>query len=660
MKRLVVLIVVLTSALPILPGRAAPARSRGRITRDSLPQLTHVAHDALFRSLQSGAISEAHYALERARSVFQLGAVRSEFGTVARPDGRAATFLLRDLALRLDSLSVDDRAAAEAILARPTQGAADPDGTGYSVPEAEPVCSTHVCVHYVATSNDRATPTFVNQVSSVMEYVWTTEIDTFGWRAPVPDAGSNPNGGGGKFDVYLANLGAQGVYGFCTPDPGQTTYAEAAYCVLDNDFEEFPLGPTESLEVTAAHEFNHAIQFAYDVTEDLWLLEATAVFMEDEVYDDVNDNYQYLVTGPYGRPQTPADSFINFNDPGPDGGYQYGTFIWMRYLSERFATRDAVRRIWEKVDAKTAGGSSLYSLEGITAMLAEHGSDFASSFADFAAKNAKPSAFYEEGAAYESEVAPPRSVRRTLANSAPTTTGTFSNVDHLSSRYVSFRPGSDVAAGDQITIAVNLDDTTGTQRATVVNLVGDSATYTPIPLDGNGRGNVTVQFGGQSEVVLAMTNASDRITNCRGSRPGGFSCGGSPLDDNRGYSYSGAIGTTPVDPGEPGTGNGTTEIVTHVSDGPDPFHPGGGRKVKIKFTVLVDCLTSIKLYRPNGNLLGTLVLRQRITPGLWVVNWLGNDTRGRLVPRGKYTYKIKSTDSSGAKDTATGTIRIQR
>ena len=46
--------------------------------------------------------------------------------------------------------------------------------------------------------------------------------------------------------------------------------------------------------MTAAHEFFHAVQFAYDAADDQWFMESTATWMEDEIYDDVNDNLQYL------------------------------------------------------------------------------------------------------------------------------------------------------------------------------------------------------------------------------------------------------------------------------------------------------------------------------------------------------------------------------
>src|SRR5687767_9381954 len=79
-------------ALSAGPASAAPK---------PLPKPVQVAEDALARALAAGRLSPASYTLERARSLFRLGAVRREFGDVARPEPHAATLILRDLTLRL-------------------------------------------------------------------------------------------------------------------------------------------------------------------------------------------------------------------------------------------------------------------------------------------------------------------------------------------------------------------------------------------------------------------------------------------------------------------------------------------------------------------------------------------------------------------------------
>src|SRR5215213_7753650 len=61
------------------------------------------------------------------------------------------TPVLRRLALQLPQLSGAKRREAQALLARPTDGAADPQNNGYAVPEAplSPSCGARYCVHWV-------------------------------------------------------------------------------------------------------------------------------------------------------------------------------------------------------------------------------------------------------------------------------------------------------------------------------------------------------------------------------------------------------------------------------------------------------------------------------------------------------------------------------
>jgi hypothetical protein len=69
-----------------------------------LPAFAPAERDALTRALERGRIDPATYALERARALFDLSAVRSRYGDVRRADPREATLILRDLVLRLDEL----------------------------------------------------------------------------------------------------------------------------------------------------------------------------------------------------------------------------------------------------------------------------------------------------------------------------------------------------------------------------------------------------------------------------------------------------------------------------------------------------------------------------------------------------------------------------
>ena len=58
------------------------------------------------------------------------------------------------------------------------------------------------------------------------------------------------------------------------PRLGRYPRRTTSFCVLDNDFAraQFGRAPMDTLRVTAAHEFFHAIQFNYDYREDRWLI----------------------------------------------------------------------------------------------------------------------------------------------------------------------------------------------------------------------------------------------------------------------------------------------------------------------------------------------------------------------------------------------------
>jgi hypothetical protein len=206
--------------------------------------------------------------------------VAAAYGPIAHSSGDA-TMILRDLAVRLDDLTPSDRRAAHAILGRPTD-VDDPQNDAWTVPEAalSPDCGPDICIHWASgtggdapssadTTPANGIPDYVDQALAIAENVWNREIDTMGYRAPLSDATSTDHGPDGRLDIYLNNLGPQGLYGYCTSDdPGLDTGAltASAYCVVDNNYTERIFRnhtPLQNLEVTLAHEFFHAVQFSY-------------------------------------------------------------------------------------------------------------------------------------------------------------------------------------------------------------------------------------------------------------------------------------------------------------------------------------------------------------------------------------------------------------
>ena len=447
----------------LLPG-ALQAQTPER----PLLSLAGAPDDALSRRLADGRLTEAQYALERARSVFQLRRVRHAYGDVARPGRRDATLILRDLAARKRELSGPERELAEALLARPDDGDV-PVGNGWTVAEAagSPVCSalpgTGLCVHWVASSSDAPSPTdsspangvpdWIDLTLATWETVWTQEIGAIGYREPLPDG---TLGDDNRLDVYVDDLGSDGVFGYCTSDdpnvdvPG--VFAVWAYCVVDDDYAPGQYGsvhtPQEFLGVTSAHEFNHASQFAYDWLEDVWLLEGTATNIEETVYPNVNDNVVFLHgRSPLTRPQSPLDR-------GGFGDSEYGSWIFWRFLEETMAAGDPtiVREIWERADASgSAAFGDQYSLQAARTELAERGQVFPNVFARFVTANRLRDYDDAVTAGYPR---PPLTARYKLGRAHQAVGWKAWRINHLAARIVRFAPRSTGRLNARLRIAV--------------------------------------------------------------------------------------------------------------------------------------------------------------------------------------------------------------
>jgi len=522
------------------PALAAPSRA---------PELTPAAHDGLTRALASGELSEAEYALERARSLFGLDSVRARYGSVERAGPHDATLVLRDLLARIPELSPSQRQEARRLVARPTDSP-DPFGSTYTVAEApsSPLCTTHVCVHYVVSSNDapplvdsntNGHPDWIDDAAAELELVWSKEVDAYGYRAPKSDLTSTNHGPDGKLDVYIADVGAERLYGYCTSDDPNATspsypYGDiSAYCVLDDDYaaSQFPaVFGLDAFRVTAAHEFFHAVQAAYDFFDDLVLIEGTATWMEDEVYDEINDNYQYFAASALERPDVPFD--LALSGSSSLHGFQYGAFVFYRYLTETLRSPNVIREVWDLADA-APGGSDLYSVAAVHAALQSHGRTFRGMFAGFAAGNAFPANTYEEGASYPT---PPVSRRLTISAAQRQGTG-VAELDHLTSWYGAFKPGASVAANARLRVTLDLPPRERGSEATLL-ITAPNGKVTTIPLKIAGSGHVarTVGFGrGKVKgVILVLTNASTRYDCFRGSP---LACGGTARDDGLDFRY---------------------------------------------------------------------------------------------------------------------------
>jgi len=271
---------------------------------------------------------------------------------------------------------------------RPTDDP-DPNRNAYTVPEApeSPACSAHFCVHWVAEGihapeladgNADGVPDYVDRVLAVAEEVHAVENGELGWREPKSDG--RKGGGNGKTDIYLAQIGGQ-LFGYAAPDRGQASKAHRlprrlhGYLVIDNDYSpiEFP-GTTQihDLRVTLAHEYNHILQFAYDAFQDPWFAEATATWIEDRVFNGIDDYLRYVRRWAR-RNDTPLTS---------SSIKMYGSAVWNQWLARRYGPK-IIRQAWSRALRTRPGGFSVNAYE--SALRGTGRPDLSRNFASFAA-----------------------------------------------------------------------------------------------------------------------------------------------------------------------------------------------------------------------------------------------------------------------------------
>lgn len=547
----------------------APASAPGT---KALPGLTRWGVDSLTQALDEGSISPARYALERARSLFGLGKARARFGDVKPVPSEAVTAVLRDLVLRIGELSPQDQAAAKRVFSRPDDPEGEPYGTPYSGgsrAECSVVAQPGFCIHWATGLTDPNRPPLIDEDQDTIpdwvettiqtfEEVWASEIAKSGFRPPKSDATSANPGPDQRIDIYLANVGSDRIYGYCTTDDPNALnnrlgtnrypyYDVSAYCVLDNDFSktEFRDGtPLSNLQVTAAHEFFHAIQSAYDFYEDWWMLEGTATAVEDLVYDSIDDNYQYLPASQFVRPEVPIDFSANdFSDPSFLN--RYGSWVFWRFLIEHLApvpgeeSATILREVWERADAsseKRYGDAT--SIRAATGAVKSRGIRFSDAFNDFGVSLYVPEITFSEAGRYLSYLRANDYGRAPFAHNKKLSAGKPSaridtRIDHLSHKLISFVRGSGTGRKARLRLSLKGAPVARGTGITVLSVHSDNTVSTKrIALNPEGDGRTSVGFGPDVvRVVAVLSNASGRFKGCDKRLLYSTSCG-RPRDDN--------------------------------------------------------------------------------------------------------------------------------
>ncbi len=222
--------------------------------------------------------------------------------------------------------------------------------------------SGHFAIYYQTTGydsipsydrNQNGTPDYLEFVGRAFDRAWEVEIDSLGFRPPPDSLGNNRS----VYPVYCRRLSSYGstypIYEI--PELPGNNYVSFIQINTNFSFVNYPgtddpvVRDSMAIAVTAAHEFNHALQLGYNFwlsadgfnsVEDIWYIESSATYMEEVVAPDVNDYLNYLPSF-FQRLDRPLDeSTGSFQD--------YGKVVVEIMLGELYG-RQITRQVWEEM-----------------------------------------------------------------------------------------------------------------------------------------------------------------------------------------------------------------------------------------------------------------------------------------------------------------------
>ncbi len=374
--------------------------------------------------------------------------------------------------------------------------------------------TAHFYIEYASIGGGLTITDYANS----LETVWQTEVDTFGWAAPpllVP---------GNLYHVRVDSL-SNGLYGYVAPSgtyagfvgdnpntPWNEGDAYASCMVLNRDYgySGFPSPPQASLDATTAHEFNHSIQYGLGALNgsnapDQSFIEGGATWMEDEVFDAANDNYNYL----WPRFGTCMGQYT----PSP-----YPYWITFRGMTERYGTGIAgggeqiMQDFWEAISQNAAS-----QLVALNDALLSKGTTLADAYHNYAiaVKFNKPCGggytypyCLEEGSGYVS-VAGATSVQGSIPAIGGNYTGSVRN--NYALNWIGLPTGN-----TPYDVILTNTASGGDLRASVVCDTGTSLDVTPFPATA-GPGEVVslpdVNPAGCNALVAVITNQEQTGAN---------------------------------------------------------------------------------------------------------------------------------------------------
>ncbi len=210
-------------------------------------------------------------------------------------------------------------------------------------------------VHYLVGDEG-----LVDATLEAAELSWEMEVEQWGWEEPGSDGGL---GGTDGLDYYLADTE---FGGYASPDDWWEE-ADNVRCVGHIVINR--LMDPDSVRITVPHEFNHVLQMWTDCAEDPQLFEASAVQAQDFVYPEYGSAWGFAAG--YQEGYWRSLDYYDYAMPP-----QYGSFIFLQFLTERFGdgTPAETVALWEDATQGNWNNDNRW-MDALERWLTEHWAD---------------------------------------------------------------------------------------------------------------------------------------------------------------------------------------------------------------------------------------------------------------------------------------------
>ncbi len=290
-------------------------------------------HSLLRDRLESGQIEREEYYLYLAQSVLEPDALPDHVSVKVTEPVRSGTPILKEIRRNWHTFSPELKSRMEPLINRPLTEFRYLSLDGHFWVHFDTAAGMETPPVPLDDADSSGYPDFVETIALYADSAWRHIVGTLGYDAP-PSDGSL--GGDSIYDIYFHQSQLYGITWGDTPYTEQCADGFTSHIRLHRNFLSFadnddPEGNQKgSMKVAVTHEFFHAVQFVYDAYVSPWWGEAVSVWMEEEVFPEVNDNYNYFDE----FWPVPQKSLID----GDDIDHAYGSFVWPVYLEENYGT----------------------------------------------------------------------------------------------------------------------------------------------------------------------------------------------------------------------------------------------------------------------------------------------------------------------------------